>query len=260
MRPQKPLLFAKFGTESLLGAQQIDVERINGHAERLAPLKDKYDLALVSSGAVGWGEHRLRAQGKSPDGYDRRTLAMTGTAGITVAWEQAFDRLGIVAGQVLLTYKELTDPEEGANLQNAFEQSLRLGVVPVFNYKDFLSRPSDDHAELEKIDVYSDNDRFSLDVAVTLGASTLILATHGVEGLERTDGEIIEKVRLSEVSEAKKYIQEAEPASRGSFGMESKINHAASAAKLGMRAIICNANADFSQVLSNQQIHTEVIQ
>jgi glutamate 5-kinase len=257
MQATRELIAVKFGTESIVNGTGIDIDRINDHAERLAPVHEENDLVIITSGAVAWAQRRLRAMGRDPEDYSRRTRAMLGTAGITVAWEQAFERVGIVAGQVLLTNLEMTDAKEGPRLLDAYGEARKQQVVPVCNYKDFLSLASDSHDELRKIDVYQDNDRFGRELAGILGASTLIMATDGVDGYLE-GGEVVHQFHAGRLAELQGRTHE--PSEEGMGGILSKLENSVLAVEAGMRAFICNADADFAGMLDGELIGTEVIQ
>jgi|GEM_PF-5562739 len=257
MQATRELIAVKFGTESLVNGTGIDTERINRHAERLAPVHEDSDLVVITSGAVAWAQRRLKAMNRDPDQYSRRTRAMLGTAGITVAWEQAFERVGIVAGQVLLTNLEMTDAKEGPRLLDAYAEVRAQQVVPVCNYKDFLSLASDKHDELKKIDVYQDNDRFGRELAGILGASTLIMATDGVDGYLE-GGQVVHRFDADRLPELQ--ARPPEPSAGGTGGILSKLENGVEALAANMRAFICNADADFARILAGEPIGTEVVQ
>lgn len=254
----RELVVVKFGSESLVNGGGVDQERINNHAVRLAALHKSRDLVVVTSGAVAKAKRRTLAEGKDWQDYGRRNLAMMGSAGITVAWEEAFERVGIAAGQVLMTHLEMTDAREGPRFKGAIGRARQERIVPICNYKDFLSVSSDPYDELENIDVYTDNDRFSRDVAGILGAEALILATNGVAGYLDANGEVVRQFRTADLAAPK--ARDLGSSEAGTGGIVSKLENAIAARVSGMRSFICSANADFQGVLTGQEICTEVVE
>lgn len=254
----RELVVVKFGSESLVNGGGINKRRIDEHAERLAAVHETHDLVVVSSGAVAQAKRRTLAAGRAWQDYDRRSLAMMGSAGITVAWEQAFERVGIAAGQVLMTHLEMTDAREGPRFRDAIGRARSERIVPVCNYKDFLSVSSDPYDELDKIDVYKDNDRFSRDVAEILGAQALIMATNGVGGYLDESGEVVRYFRAADLGTARE--RGLESSDNGTGGIISKLENAVEARLAGMRSFICTADANFRGVMAGQEISTEVVE
>lgn len=260
------LIVVKFGTESLgNGNGGVDQDRINGHAERLKPLHDDdNDLLVMTSGAKAEGVRRVLAarqslRHKSLHQYSDRTLTMLGSAGVSVAWESAFDRVGILAGQVLATHREMHDSQEGPYLKEAYEEARSAYAIPIFNYNDFLSSQKDDKDELKELIYRRDNDRYVKDVAIHLGAEVLFFATNDVEGFMAND-ELKPVIAVSEIEGLKAHIFEDAGNGMSSGGMDSKLDNAGEAAMAGIETYICNANSDFAAIMAGQQICSRVVQ
>jgi glutamate 5-kinase len=248
----------KFGTECVVNEAGVDTKRIDSHAERLAVLHEEYDLTIVTSGAKGFGDRRLELAKKEAKTYDKRLRAFLGTAGISRCWEESFERQGIRAGQVLMTHDEMISAHEGPRFRNIMTAAFGAGFVPICNYKDFLSVKSDPHDEIEGIDVYTDNDRFSREIAEIIGADVLILATDPVDGFLDERGEVVRQFHVSRLDTMS--AQDFEVREGSSGGIFSKLTEAAKAAKDGRRAFICGGDANFDLVISGEQTATEVVQ
>jgi glutamate 5-kinase len=257
MAQERSLVVVKFGSESLVDGTGIDQQRIDSHAERVARLHEEHDVVVVTSGAVAYAKRRLEQAGRDADGYHDRTLAMMGSAGITVAWEEAFEKAGKEAGQILATYREIHDPKEGQNLASSYAKVRADGVVPVMNYADVLSESHDEHDELAELERKQDNDRYAKDVALHLGATGLVLATGDKEGF-MCDGVLQLEVRVADIPAMQRYVITG--SKTGTGGMGSKLKMAGEAASAGMAAYICRAEADFVQVLAGRQACTQVVQ
>lgn len=257
MDQERKLAVIKFGSESLVSEQGIDNGRLQSHAARIANLYDTHDVLVVTSGAVAWGRHRLE-QADASESVSKRTLAMLGSAGIVTAWERAFFKTGLIAGQVLASHHEIRDDKvESSNFKRAYETARADKVIPILNHNDFLATPYSDDDELEKITKGKDNDEFSYEAARLLGADVLLLATSGVGGFEKV-GVVQTSVKTNEIPFLRRHLYKS--SKKGTGDMGSKLQVAARASQIGIQAFICSADANFSQVLSRQQTATEVIQ
>ncbi|MFI5270776.1 MAG: hypothetical protein ACHQT9_01890 [Candidatus Saccharimonadales bacterium] len=249
----------KFGSESLVNGDGIDYERIDSHAVRLAPVYVENDLLIVTSGAVLRAKRRLEQTGQGWQGKHRRTLAMLGSAGISVAWEDAFEKVGLTAGQVLASHHELDDAEQAMNFLSSFEEAIEDGVIPVLNHNDFMAKRHSKQDELDKIESQKDNDETAREVAGITHASTLILATSGVDGFTTRERTLLSTVRVSEVEDLiESEVDEGENVN-STGGIDSKLRQAKLHVELGGRAYICSADADFAQMLEGERIGTEII-
>ncbi len=257
MNAERELIVVKFGSESLVNRQGIDQSRINSHAERLAHLYEEHDVLVVTSGAVAWAKKRLEKQDKSWQTQSRRTLAMMGSAGIACAWETAFAVLNINAGQVLASHYELRDDFERSNFRESYKAAQLDRVIPILNHNDFMAKAHTRDDELDKIEKQKDNDEFSFEVAKLLGAKAMILATNSVTGLE-INGAVQHKVHSYHIEGLQQHLYVT--STDGTGGMSSKLDVAAEAVKAKIRAFICNADAEFTRILANEQIGTEVVQ
>lgn len=79
--------------------------------------------------------------------------------------------------QILLTRDVVVFPESLANVTNAFESLISLGIVPIVNENDAVSVDEMDHATK-----FGDNDRLSAVVAGITKADLLIMLSD-IDGL-----------------------------------------------------------------------------
>jgi glutamate 5-kinase len=147
------------------------------------------------------------------------------------AYEQLFDRHGIVVAQALLTKRELSHRAGYLNARNTILSLLSLRVVPIINENDVLAT---DEIREEK---FGDNDNLSAMVANLVDADLLILLSD-VQGLYTADPRKDPKAKLIPI--VKRIDAEIESmaggagTSRGTGGMATKIE----AAKLATRSAI----------------------
>lgn len=263
MDNKRDLIVVKFGSDAISkkGSKStgISQRRVNEIARSLRRLHGKYDLAVITSGAVAQGRRRLEDEFSEPAmGYEKQTLAMFGNASISRAWEEAFQAVEIKAGGVLVTHKELRDTSEGPAFHKAMERVRKYHAVAIINHQDFLSDPEDIEDEIKELENYADNDRLAKDVAIALGAEGLVLATNGVEGFKDMTGKVRRIIRIDEITGLKDHIYEA--TENGTGGMGSKLDNLAEAVQQGLTGYICSSDADFIGVLSGIETSTRVIQ
>lgn len=293
---EKELIVVKYGSNCVVNSHRVSTKRINGFVDRLAEINDRYDLAIVTSGAVAAGNRvgydtpfdrlskrviadsvneadmdesqrrmviRRYLQGgefrRQTNVLDDQVLAAMGSASISEAWRKSFARLGMFSGQVLVTHSEMQS-QEGQNLASTYAKLKQAGVIPVINQNDALARQGDKNNELEKIKRGEDNDWLALDVAKLLGAKALVLCTGDVEGV-LVDGEVRSRIQVADIPSLEPHLSEAET-DYGKGGMKSKLRAAGEWASYaaGNLAYICNADADYRRMLLNYPIGTQVVQ
>ena len=180
---------------------------------------------------------------KWQDGRDANIYAMTGSAALVVAWQNAFKKIGINVGQILVTHKDIADKIDGGNrLRSVIHDALNEGIIPIINENDILS-----DIELAKLSYGGDNDGLASKIAITIGATELLILTD-VDGLFDQNGSIVTKVNWGKnYGTALRLANGKSDSGRG--GMRSKIEAAVQANKIGVRVHIGNASTDYRQLL-----------
>lgn len=92
-------------------------------------------------------------------------------------YSQIFAHYQTNVSQILLTRDVVVFPESLANVTNAFESLISLGIVPIVNENDAVSVDEMDHATK-----FGDNDRLSAVVAGITKADLLIMLSD-IDGL-----------------------------------------------------------------------------
>lgn len=129
---------------------------------------------LVSSGAVGAGVSAFNLDGYPNDLTTRQACAAVGQARLMHTYENLFRNFDLAVAQVLLTGSDLQTPERRQNVSNTLQRLLASPrIVPIINENDSVA--------VDELRV-GDNDMLSSQVAILLGAKTLILLT-SVDGL-----------------------------------------------------------------------------
>lgn len=227
----------KYGSETVANERGIDQVRIDSYAMQHCQLSG--GLIIVTSGAVMIG------RAEAPHIDDDQVLAGIGSAGIVVAWKQAFAKHDRIAGQVLATDDEMSNPGEGSTLRTALYKDIHYGVVPIINTNDKLNI-----AELAKRHFKGENDGPAAHIAVMMRAKRLGLMTRQ-NGLFDDQKEIITRVPYNKQAH-RSILTMIE--SRGSKWQRiyAKVMAAISAADGGVAVHIAGANQDIEQVINGK--------
>lgn len=161
-----PILVIKVGTSTLLDRDEQPSDSFRCVAESIMSLRRRYDIILVTSGAIGFGVTRLNL-GERPRELARlQALSMIGQVGLLKSWREALN--GITVGQVLVTRHDLQREITADLFRQSIDAIWSYGGLPIVNENDAVSR--------EEIS-FGDNDSLAAEVAVTMGAETLIFLT-----------------------------------------------------------------------------------
>ena len=151
------------------------ISRLAGELAEL--VRDRREVALVSSGAIATGTARLGLARRPRTIPEKQAAAAVGQSALMWQYEQAFAPYGIQVGQVLLTGEDISDRSRYLNARNTLLALLAFGVLPIVNENDTVA--------VEEIKV-GDNDNLAALVAHLIDADLLILLTD-VDGLYTGD-------------------------------------------------------------------------
>jgi glutamate 5-kinase len=190
-------------------------------------------VAVVSSGAIALGLHRLGLARRPRSVPKLQAASALGQARLQQAWEKALGREGVTTAQVLLTASDLTERSSYVNARNALHELFALQAVPIVNENDTTAT--------HEI-TFGDNDALAAQVAILVRARVLVLLTE-VEGVyTRTpgspgaelvrDGAFVGTEALGGTSEL------------GRCGMRSKVVAAQMASEAGIPTVIAGGTGD----------------
>ena len=256
----------KLGTAVLMRDEnRLAMSRFYSFVEAIADLKRAgREVLLVSSGAVGLGAERLGLSRSSQLLALKQACAAVGQGRLMSLYADAFDRLGIVAAQVLLTEEDFSNRQRYLNLRSTVTKLLELGVLPVINENDTVST-----AELESTSAsayvkvnFGDNDKLSALVASKIEADLLIILTD-VGGLytanphQSADAKLIPVVR-DITPEIEELARSEEKSSVGRGGIRTKLEAARIATQSGCAAIIAGGKVTdvIKQIADGNEIGT----
>lgn len=166
----------KIGTSTLVDSEtgHLAIARISRVVEIVNKLRKLgYQVALVSSGAIGCGSLRLGIKERPKSIAKKQALAAVGQNRLMSFYDDLFKATGLISAQILLSYANLDNRGQYDNTSKCFEELFKYGCVPIVNENDTTA--------VEEIRV-GDNDTLSAFVANMISAQWLFLVTD-VNGL-----------------------------------------------------------------------------
>ena len=166
-------ILLKVGTRLL-----TDTSRIPLLMEQIHKLRQKkYEVILVSSGAVGIGMQTLGLDKRPPQLSKKQALASIGQCKLMQQYEKAANKFGFHTGQLLLTMAGVQDRARHLNMLNCLNTLLEMDVLPIINENDSIS---------VKELTFGDNDQLAVLVASMTRCDTTVLLTtvNGLRELE----------------------------------------------------------------------------
>ncbi len=218
----------------------------------IAALHEKgYEIALVTSGAVGFGMDRLDLEARPSGLKKKQALASVGQALLMQKWNDLFRHWGIPTGQILVTYDVIENRKRFLYTRDCLLTLFRYGAIPIINENDSISVD-----ELK----FGDNDALSALVASLIDADLLVLFTD-TDGLytknpqKHRDAERISI--LDKIDENTFELIDDSQNSLSMGGMTSKLRSAQQAVSGGTHVIITDGfNPGLKGILEGQDMGT----
>ena len=213
----KKKIVLKIGTSTLTAkSNRISYGKIEDIARQLIYLKDKYDIILVSSGAIATAKQFVDINGLDKTVDSKQAMSAIGQPKLMRIYDEIFESFGLKIAQCLMTYWDFKNETAKLNTRNTINKLLEYNYIPIINENDTVA--------IEEI-VLGDNDKLSALVANIIKADVLILASD-IDGLHDQNPHINKGAKLiEEVTDLKQiesFIQERK-SELGTGGMTSKI-------------------------------------
>lgn len=154
----------KVGTHVLSEQNRLCKERILNLVTFLVALMEKYEVILVSSGAVAAGYSTLKLDKKLL--HNRQAIAAVGQPQLMAMYNKKLEKFGKSGAQLLLTADDFDSRKRCAYAKCTIDTLLENGILPIINENDATAT--------EEL-VFGDNDQLSSRVAYYFGAELLIL-------------------------------------------------------------------------------------
>ena len=233
------VLVVKVGTSTLTYENgKVNLRRLERLCRTLSDLQNAgRKLVLVSSGAIGVGMGKLGLPQRPEETEKKQALAAIGQCELMFLYDKFFGEYDHTVAQVLLTADVVDFPRGRENVQNTFRELLSMGAIPVVNENDTVETQ-----ELEGKN-FGDNDTLSAVVARLCGAQGLIILTD-IDGLydgdPRKNPAARRIPRVEEVTPQLEALAGGAGSSRGTGGMQTKLNAAELAMAAGVEMVITN--------------------
>lgn len=154
----------KVGSAVLTEHNRIAKERMQNLVDLIAKLKTRYEVILVSSGAVAAGYTELKLDKSVLD--NRQALASIGQPLLMNRYKKKFEPYGIIPAQVLVTAANFNTETQVDKAKHTIETLLAHGALPIVNENDATA--------IEEL-VVGDNDQLSAYAAYHFDADMLVI-------------------------------------------------------------------------------------
>jgi len=192
-------------------------------------------VVLVSSGAIACGQHVLGVTERPRLVPALQAASAVGQGRLFAHYERLFADHELTAAQVLLTSDDFSRRTSYVNARNTLRRLLSWSVVPVVNENDTTATD-----EIR----FGDNDVLAAQVAIMLGAGTLVLLTDQ-DGLYTGDPRRDPGARLvARVGHPRELaaLEVGGASQRGAGGMRGKVAAALMAGAAGVGTVIANGS------------------
>jgi glutamate 5-kinase len=159
-------LVIKVGSGVLTEANKIAKERMVKLVSFIAEVRKrkKYDVILVSSGAVAAGYTALKLDRKKQIG--KKVLASAGQPILMSSYKHKFDIFDVDTSQILLTEDDFDSRKRTEIFRQIINTTLENDILPIVNENDISTTPEQ---------VFGDNDQLSAHVAYYTNADLLVI-------------------------------------------------------------------------------------
>lgn len=154
----------KVGSHVISDENKISHERVGKLCEFLAQLMQKYEVILVSSGAISAGV--VKTHIKKDSVVNKQMLAAIGQPYLIEVYSGFLSKFNIKAAQILLTASDFDSRKRTKYAKNVIDALCENKILPIVNENDATA--------IEEI-VYGDNDRLSASVTNYFDADILVI-------------------------------------------------------------------------------------
>ena len=165
----------KVGSAVLTENNRLAKDRMANLVAFLYALQQRFDVILVSSGAVAAGYTKLKLDKSLV--ANKQALAAIGQPQLMISYQKKFEKFGINVAQVLLSADDFDSRKRTAHAKNAIEVLLKHKIIPIINENDVTAT--------EEL-VFGDNDQLSAHVAYYFDADMLVILSD-IDGLYDKD-------------------------------------------------------------------------
>ena len=243
----------KIGTNTITNKYGVlDLNVMQNLVTQISKIKNKRNIIIITSGAIGAGMQELGLKEKPKDVVSQQVCAAVGQSILMANYHALFERYKIKIAQILLSYSDFSNKRTYLNLRNSLDRLLELGVIPIINENDPIS--------IDEIGPsFGDNDNLSALISSKIRADLLIILTN-VGGLYNKNPNQAGAVLIKEVKKINKSIESisGKASQLGIGGMKTKIQAAKTATNAGASVVIANGRTEnvLIKILNNEDIGT----
>lgn len=225
----------KFGTSTLTHSSgRLNIRRVEELCKIISDIKNAgHEMVIISSGAIGMGVGKLGLSKKPTDIPGKQAAAAVGQCELMYIYDKLFSVYHHTVAQLLITGEDIENETRHQNFSNTVSRLLSLGAIPIINENDTVAT--------NEI-VIGDNDTLAAIVASSVKADVLIVLTD-IDGLYTADPRKDKTAKLidfvSNVASVRAFASGA-GTSRGTGGMETKLNAAEICISAGVEMVIAN--------------------
>lgn len=154
----------KVGSSVLAETTDIAKERMLNLVSLISEAKKKYEVILVSSGAVAAGYTAVQLNRSVPT--SKKVLASVGQPILMSSYKNKFDIFDVTISQILLTEEDFNSRVHTKIFQDIIDKTLKNDILPIVNENDISTTPDQ---------LFGDNDQLSAHIAYYTGADILII-------------------------------------------------------------------------------------
>jgi glutamate 5-kinase len=154
----------KVGSAVLTEKNEIAKDRMMNLVYLISKLRSKYEVVLVSSGAVAAGYSALKLDKTKQIG--KKAIAAAGQPILMSSYKMMFDILHIDTAQILLTEDDFDSRKRTKMFQEIIDAHIPNDIIPIVNENDISSTPEQ---------LFGDNDQLSANVAQAVKADLLVI-------------------------------------------------------------------------------------
>ncbi|MEA2049671.1 MAG: glutamate 5-kinase [Campylobacterota bacterium] len=199
-------LVLKVGSAVLTQNGKIAHRRLDNLVELIAVLKSKFEVILVSSGAVAAGYTLLNLDKKLVS--NKQALASIGQPLLLETYRREFSKYDIICSQVLLEATIFEDSKRLGHAKDAMNVLLKNGIVPIINENDVTA--------VDEL-VFGDNDQLAAYITYYFNADLLTILTD-IDGYYDKNPHQYQDAKLKKiVSKIKEYELNAKESANNEF-------------------------------------------
>lgn len=154
----------KVGSSVLTDTTSIAKERMLNLVSLIVEARKKYEVILVSSGAVAAGYTAVQLNRSVPT--SKKVLASVGQPILMSSYKNKFDIYDVPISQILLTEEDFDSRVHTQIFQDIIERTLRNDILPIVNENDISTTPDQ---------LFGDNDQLSAHITYHTGADLLVI-------------------------------------------------------------------------------------